>query len=298
MTELKSPKPLPPPLAMSNQSTKPVEAEATASPIPKPEDSSKKASRPTSPHREPSLPQPKLRLDIYDLTHAGALRFQEYIQPVKVITDAVTTVLQSLYEPFIGHLPHPPVRSISLILRPMGGVAYTTGTNLDDEHKEIHFSLDYIASISNERIRDEIIGVIIHEMVHVWQWNGLGAAPEGLIEGVADFVRLKAGYSPPHWKRSPGDRWDAGYQHTAFFLEWLEHVYGTGKVMAINERLKGVKYDEDKLWKDLFGHNVSKLWNTYKGEMQNREKIKKSGEGATSANSNDVKKEVDVPDKA
>lgn len=286
MTELKSPKPLPPPLAMSNQTTRP--AEATASPIPEPPVSSKTASRPTTPHTEPSLPKPKLRLDIYDLTHAGAIRFQESIHPVNVITDAITTVLQSLYEPFVGHLPHPPVRSISLILRPMGGVAYTTGTNLDDEHKEIHFSLDYIAAISEERVREEIIGVIVHEMVHVWQWNGLGAAPGGLIEGVADFVRLKAGYSPPHWKRAPGVKWDAGYQHTAYFLEWLEQVYGTGKVMAINEKLKGVKYDEEPFWKDLFGHSVGKLWDTYKEEMQNREQIRKSADETSPENSKQV----------
>ncbi|CAI0445583.1 unnamed protein product [Linum tenue] len=31
-------------------------------------------------------------------------------------------------------------------------------------------------------------------MTHVWQWNGGGATPLGLIEGIADFIRMKAGY--------------------------------------------------------------------------------------------------------
>ncbi|KAI4318772.1 hypothetical protein MLD38_032441 [Melastoma candidum] len=30
-----------------------------------------------------------------------------------------------------------------------------------------------------------------HEITHVWQWNGNGQTPVGLIEWVADFVRLK-----------------------------------------------------------------------------------------------------------
>jgi len=38
----------------------------------------------------------------------------------------------------------------------MEGVAYTTGSELDPDHKEIHFSLDYIAKISEERATNEI----------------------------------------------------------------------------------------------------------------------------------------------
>ncbi|KAF8672392.1 hypothetical protein HU200_049598 [Digitaria exilis] len=33
-----------------------------------------------------------------------------------------------------------------------------------------------------------------HETTHVWQWNEQGQANGGLIEGIADYVRLKAGY--------------------------------------------------------------------------------------------------------
>jgi hypothetical protein len=49
----------------------------------------------------------------------------------------------------------------------MDGVAYTTGSDLDSDHKEIHFSLDYIhKAISQERKTQEIMGVLTHEMVH------------------------------------------------------------------------------------------------------------------------------------
>ena len=54
----------------------------------------------------------------------------------------------------------------------MGGVAYTTGNWLDRENKEIHVSADYVQRQSSERVRDEIRGVLVHEMVHVWQYNG------------------------------------------------------------------------------------------------------------------------------
>ena len=44
----------------------------------------------------------------------------------------------------------------------MSGVAYTTGSG---RHKEIHLSTDYIDGVDKERLKDEIEGVVRHEMV-------------------------------------------------------------------------------------------------------------------------------------
>ena len=152
----------------------------------------------------------------------------------------------------------------------MGGVAYTTGTEIDDDHKEIHFSLEYINGIPSRTPSGEtheIQGVLVHEMVHCWQWTGQGSAPVGLTEGIADYVRLKAGLSPPHWKKEAGGQWDAGYQHTGYFLEWLEEKMGQGSVRKINDALRDEKY-EDALWEKLSGKTVIALWNEYKEELQ------------------------------
>ena len=157
----------------------------------------------------------------------------------------------------------------------MGGVAYTTGSELDGDHKEIHFSLDYINGIPSARQKDEIQGVLVHEMVHCWQWNAVGTAPGGLIEGIADFVRLKAGLSPPHWKKEGGGNWDAGYQHTGYFLEWIESTWGGGSVRKINHALKDEKYDEGDFWERLFGKGVSLLWKEYEGSLDEEQKMTK-----------------------
>lgn len=184
-----------------------------------------------------------------------------------ILASAVDTVLTTLYKPTPTNSHIPPTRSVTLVLRSMPGVAYTTGSALDDDHKEIHFSLDYIKdhipADPPNRQHDEIKGVLVHEMVHCWQWNALGTAPGGLIEGIADFVRLKAGLSPPHWKKEQGGDWDAGYQHTAYFLQWLEDCCGEGTVRKINGRLKEEKYDEEEFWNRLFGENVGELWEEY-----------------------------------
>ena len=261
----KSPKPLPTPLAMSA-------ADPLASPIPLRSAALSADPRQDSrPHPKPGISKPQLVLKVTELSHPGASIFFGLCNPTSVLYDAVTIVLQTLYIPFEGKMALPPVRSITLILRPMDGVANTSGSDLGDDHKEIRFSLDYIASIrpdTPKRQRDEIIGVLVHEMVHVWQWNGLGTAPSGLIEGIADFVRLRATLAPPHWRREAGDKWDAGYDKTAFFLDWLELKCGAGSVMRINESLRKNKYDEEEFWKGLFGENVKTLWAKYSNELK------------------------------
>jgi hypothetical protein len=63
----------------------------------------------------------------------------------------------------------------------MPGVAHAFGSKT---HKEIHLSLDHIVNCKH-RAADEIRGVVTHEMVHCFQYDGNGKAPGGLIEGIA-----------------------------------------------------------------------------------------------------------------
>lgn len=70
----------------------------------------------------------------------------------------------------------------------MSGVAHTLGSPTS---KEVHFSLDYIAQTAQGgRSKAEILGVLVHEIVHCFQYNALGSAPGGLIEGVAGAPSL------------------------------------------------------------------------------------------------------------
>lgn len=139
--------------------------------------------------------------------------------------------------------------------------------------------------------------------------QALGTAPGGLIEGIADYVRLRSGLAPPHWRpvkalpppvskttgpnppnarpslipqvnTSPKDggkpaaqheaeepKWDAGYDKTAFFLDWLDKTYGHGIVARMNEELRETKYDEKEFWTGLFGDHVGVLWKKYRESL-------------------------------
>jgi hypothetical protein len=220
----------------------------------------------SKPHPLPpfNFPNPTLRLEIRDLNHAGAQAFLSSTNASTALQKAVQSVLTTLYHSSSNPLTHiPPTRSVTLILRSMPGVAYTTSMDLDVDHKEIHFSLDYIKQITPSRLNHEILGVLTHEMVHCYQYNAHGTCPGGLIEGIADYVRLKANLSPPHWSRSAEGEWDAGYQTTGYFLEYLEGRFGEGLVRRINEALRKERYDEKKFWAGICGGTVKALWKDY-----------------------------------
>ncbi|KAJ4405229.1 hypothetical protein N0V91_005388 [Didymella pomorum] len=213
------------------------------------------------------LRKPLLRLELRDLSSDGSRAFLRLVHASAALESAVDTVLRHLYTG-IDKSCIPLTRSITLVVRDMDGVAYTTGLDIDDDHKEIHLSTKYIEHVSESRQKEEINGVLVHEMVHCWQHHGGNTAPGGLTEGVADWVRLKAGYAPPHWRRRGDCDWDAGYERTAYFLEWLEKEHGEDVVRRINQALRGCRYDAKKLWHDCCGHSIEKLWDGYTKSLE------------------------------
>lgn len=230
----------------------------------------------SKPHpKDRVFPNPKLRLEIRDLNHSGTNDFLTSVNASEALQKAAQSVLTLLYQsPSTPNTTVPPTRSVTLVLRSMPGVAYTTGSDLDEDHKEIHFSLEYISGISSTRKGHEILGVLTHEMVHCYQYNAFGSCPGGLIEGIADWVRLNAGLGPPHWTRDAKGNWDGGYQHTGYFLEYLEKRFGEGLVRRINDKLRNGKYDEKKFWTGICGAPVKQLWGDYAKWLEKGEEDK------------------------
>ncbi|KAI8532732.1 hypothetical protein RHMOL_Rhmol11G0236400 [Rhododendron molle] len=105
--------------------------------------------------------------------------------------------------------------NLSLFIETIGAgqVAFSS----DDK---IRVNANYIQGFSGD-VRKEITGILYREVVHSWQWNGNGQAPLGLIDGIADFMRLKAGYVPDYWRQPrSGNKWDESYDIMAWFLDY------------------------------------------------------------------------------
>lgn len=176
------------------------------------------------PPPDPELELPPIHLRLHPITDPGVVHFLETLGPKcgELLASHCRAIIAALYnvprgtnlasssESSTSHPEaFPTIHSVTILIRPMDGVAYTTAGILDPAAKEVHCSAAYFGH-SNLH---EISGVLIHELVHVWQRNGEGTVPGGFIEGLADYVRLKAGLGAKHWRKSKPERdqpWDAG----------------------------------------------------------------------------------------
>ncbi|KAK9183984.1 hypothetical protein WN943_024329 [Citrus x changshan-huyou] len=107
-------------------------------------------------------------------------------------------------------------------------------------NNELHIHDDYIQGLKGD-IKWDFNGVLFHEMAHIWQ-NGIGKPPGEVIEGIADYVRLKANYIPPHGLRN-------------------------GFVAELNKKIEDGY--SDRYFVDLLGKNVDQLWREYKAKFAN-----------------------------
>ena len=244
---------------------------------------------PILPHKK--FPTPLLRLQLNDLSHEGSSLFLTHVHGHEDLAAQVQNVLNLLYsnaDP-TDLKARPQTRSVTFIVRDFPGVAYTTGTELDDDHKEINISADYIVKCARGRPgaskRHELLGVVCHELVHCFQWNAGGTCPGGLIEGVADWVRLRAGLGAAHWRQQANGEWDGGYQKTGYFLEWLEGKFGGGFVARLNACLREGEWDGERVFGECCrGEKVEELWEAYRKELEGGKKGGSSGDEEGPAN--------------
>ncbi len=146
------------------------------------------------------------------------------------------------------------------------GVAWKAGNGANIQ---VGISTAHLQNIHNAGgdVAREITGILFHEMTHMYQHDDSdgGGVDLGLIEGIADFVRISAGYPPPGAQPNPNGNWNDGYRTTAFFLLWLDDTY-PDFVYRLNLTMHS---DDGQTWspasfEDLTGKTVDALWQDYR----------------------------------
>ncbi|GAA6014459.1 hypothetical protein JCM11491_007061 [Sporobolomyces phaffii] len=223
-------------------------------------------------------PVPQFHLETLRLDNPGSKLFFSHVQPYDILYESAVRVIEALYPITLPglQLQMPSIRSVRLFLRDMDGVAYTQSSDLDEEHKEIHLSTRYLQTVfenserNSGRLTHEIAGVLTHELVHVFQYNGSGSVPGGVIEGIADWVRNEQALAPPHWREGPGHdaSWDAGYETTGFFLRYLTRKYDPLLVPKLNSMLQVHDWAGGEHLKGLIrGQKIESVWEEYKQSL-------------------------------
>ena len=154
--------------------------------------------------------------------------------------------------------------TINLHIYDFDGIANAGGNT-------INISSRHIRNFQGDAALLEFTGVLVHECVHLYQ-NDHGEG--GMVEGMADFVRIRAGLYPPG-RRRPGGNWYDAYTTGGFFFSWLAGpglLYDDGFEpkdldigWAINQKM-GTTWDR-QLFIDRLGLDVDALWDQYQAEI-------------------------------
>jgi hypothetical protein len=194
----------------------------------------------------------------------GAMFDQVIPDPVATLRDVVCRVCTILYRDPDEVTRGP--ETIRLRIYDFDGVANAGGGN-------INFSSRHIANYDDpEDALFEYVGVLIHETTHLYQYDDGGGA---LVEGMADFVRIRAGHHRMQ-RRNTGGAWTDPYTTSGFFFSWLA---GPGGLQtdgrepadpdigwAINQQMND-NWSE-QVFVDRLDEDVDTLWSEYQDAIR------------------------------
>lgn len=192
-----------------------------------------------------------------DLTGSGTL-FDQYVPDAEALVQEVAQTTCAVLYKTANEVRSVP--SLLLIVEDFDGIAAgSAGT--------IHISSRYLQGLEDnaEDVAREINGLLYFTVATAYQNNAANTAPIWLITGVADLVRLKAGYADPTL-RSPGGSWQDGFRTTAFFFDWLNGQY-LDFVYLLNLDLGNQTTFDEGVFTTLTGKNLPALWTDYQAAL-------------------------------
>jgi hypothetical protein len=150
----------------------------------------------------------------------------------------------------LGREGEPEHKEIAIIVRPMRGIAATSGA-------KIRVSADYVHKHPDDD------GMIVHELVHVVQAYP-SPNPIWLTEGIADYVR--------YWHYEPGRRdfrivkgrssYRDSYGTTARFLAWVQVAKDAKIIHKLDAAMHRGEY-RDALFEEATGKSLEELWSEF-----------------------------------
>jgi PKD repeat protein len=143
----------------------------------------------------------------------------------------------------------------------------------------IIFGANYLNNLSAtqgmEAVKKEILGILYHEVTHAYTQEPKNSGPYAdnthfhtFIEGIADYVRYRAGYVPKS-NRVPTEWW-SGYNPAAFFMDWL-NTKNPDFMHQFNLTTRSFSaWTWDKATRQILGTSVDLLWREYQVYLKNK----------------------------
>lgn len=216
---------------------------------------------------------PEVVLAHEDTSSAGYQRINTLMPDIsKVINNITLDVNKKLYKNFTEV---PDFKKVIFTLQWSDVLASRGGSG---DTMLLTFSTKYIeqklAAQPDDQVLYELEGVFWHELTHGYQHapaNGIyqgGNEYHAFLEGVADLVRINAGY---HKTRQPklSDNWLGGYTNTGFFLDWIRQHKESDFTYKFNQTALTLKpWSFNRAFEQILGQGVQPLWDEYQQHLK------------------------------
>ena len=243
---------------------------------------------PTATAAAPSVPQPIALTDGSTIPVWTGSDIFDQAQLVGAVTTQVTA--QATYDAYTSRLP---AAKLLPGFRQMAANAcallYTSMAQVPYKHPNLTLVFSSTSgvlaqtwkSLSKIEFGPLSVGAAVtasystHEVVHLFQHSPTNGTTQtsGVIEGIADWVLVQMGYHTAANQRPTGGgtAWDAGYDTTAFFFDWIERTAGGGTpgfVRALNQSLNTATWSSSVITSlNVQGKTVDQLWTDYKAAL-------------------------------
>jgi hypothetical protein len=210
---------------------------------------------------------PSFELDLQDQGPGGQLFLDSVLDPEAFVQDVGRRVCAVLYREAseVRAANH-----ITLIIKEDDIPGWKAG---DVGNITVMVSSSHLLNVQSAGgdVAAELAGILAHEMTHMYQNDdkaqGEGSYPNlgNVIEGVADAVRIRLGYTPTGAQPSKGGSWDdQGYWKPAFFLLWVDHEH-PGFIYQLNLSMvsgDGLAWTPES-FVPITGRGVDEWWADY-----------------------------------
>lgn len=180
--------------------------------------------------------------------------------PSEVMWEATHAVCRELYRS-PSEVKSVPEVTLSVVAASTPGTTAGTRLTLGDAYLKMKAD-------AGEDVRAEITGILCFQATFLYENAGRSedrTITEWLRYGIADFVRLRAGYIDPKSRHLPTASYDASNSQTvAFFFDYLTSL-NPDVIYQLNQRLtpSGDAWTNE-VFTELMGKTVDDLWEDYK----------------------------------
>jgi len=217
--------------------------------------------------------EPEVSLIAHAQEHDGQAAFSRVMPDIEqVIHEISLAVAQVLYKDVTEA---PLFKTVTFETGEYDFPAAKSGT---DQDMILLMDVNHLANMANqgdEALRNEVIGMLWHELTHGYNNSpnsgqyAAGDEYHSYLEGLADYMRIKSGFNE---HKRDGIKWvvdwnSDAYNQTSFFLEWVSNSHRNTDFIYLFNKAAGELEDWsfDAAFKSIFGEDrgVAVLWAEY-----------------------------------